>query len=58
MLRVKSVVIRKANPGTLKRGFGMKMWMWLCVERQSYLGFGNSQNEEDRMKHCDANKRC
>ena len=41
MLRVKSVVILKANPGILKRGGGIKMWMWLCVERGSHLGFEN-----------------
>ena len=41
MLRVKSVVILKANPGILKLGDGIKMWMWLCVERGSYLGFGD-----------------
>ena len=41
MLRVKSVVILKANPGILKRGGGTKMWIWLCVERVSYLRFGN-----------------
>ena len=29
----------KANPGILKLGGGIKMWMWLCVERESYLGF-------------------
>ena len=41
MLRVKSEVILRANPGILKHGGGIKMWMWLCVERGSYLGFGN-----------------
>ena len=40
MLRMKSVVILKANPGILKRGDGINRWMWLCVERESYLGFG------------------
>ena len=29
MLRVRSVVILKANLGLLKRGGGIKMWMWL-----------------------------
>ena len=38
MLRVKSVVILKANPGILKVGGGK---MWLCIEIESYLGFGN-----------------
>ena len=41
MLRVKSVVILKANPGILKLGGGIKMWMWLCIERRSYLGSGD-----------------
>ena len=41
MLQVKSVVILKENPGILKCGGGIKMWMWLFVERESYLGFGN-----------------
>ena len=35
------MVILKANPGILKRGGGIKMWMWLYVERGCYLGFGN-----------------
>ena len=38
---MKSEVILKANPGILKRGGGIKMWMWLCVERRNYLGFRN-----------------
>ena len=42
MLQVKSVVMLKANPGILKHGGGLKMWIWLCVERRSCLGFGNS----------------
>ena len=41
MLQVKSVVILKANPGILKHGGGIKMWIWLSVERGSYLGFEN-----------------
>ena len=40
MLRLKYVVIIKANPGILKHGDGINRWMWLCVERESYLGFG------------------
>ena len=35
------MVILKANSGILKCGGGIKMWMWLFVERESYLGFGN-----------------
>ena len=30
------VVILKANPGILKRGGGIKMWVWLCVEREFF----------------------
>ena len=41
MLQVKSVVIVKANPGIFKHGGEIKMWMWLCVERESYLEFGS-----------------
>ena len=41
MLRVKSVFVLNANPGILKSDGGIKMWMWLCVERESYLEFGN-----------------
>ena len=32
------------------------MWMWFCVERGSDSGFGNSWNQEDRMKYCEAKK--
>ena len=35
------MVILKVNPDILKCGGGMKMWMWLCEERESYLEFGN-----------------
>ena len=35
------VVILKTTPGILKRGDGIKMWIWLCSERGSYLRFGN-----------------
>ena len=31
----------KSNPDILKRDGGIKMWMWVCVERESYLRFGN-----------------
>ena len=50
------MVILKPNPGILKRGGGIKMWMWMCVERQSYLGFGINWNEEDRKKYCETKK--
>ena len=51
------MVILKANPGILKRDGGIKMWMWLCIERESYLGFGSSLNEEDRKKYCEIKKK-
>ena len=35
------MVILKKNPGILKRGGGIKLRIWLCVERGSYLGFRN-----------------
>ena len=35
------MAIVKANLGILKYGGGLNMWMWLCAERKSYLGFGN-----------------
>ena len=53
---MKSVIILKVNPGILKRGGGIKMWIWLCVERGSCLGFGKSRNEEDWKKYCDVKK--
>ena len=40
MLQLEVLVILKANPGNLKCGGRIKIWMWLCVERESYLGFG------------------
>ena len=56
MLWVKSVVIIKTNPGILKRGSGIKMWVWLCVERELFRVWKQSQNEEDRKKKCEAKK--
>ena len=41
MLQVKSLVTLKANPDIFKCGGGIKTSMWLCVERESYLWFGN-----------------
>ena len=51
MLQVKSVVILKANPGILKQGGGIKMLMWLCVERGSHLGV-----KENNKKYCETKK--
>ena len=32
----------KGKPRYFERWCGaIKMWMWLCVERENYLGFGN-----------------
>ena len=41
MLRKNSTAILKTNPGILKCGGGIKMWMWLGLERESYLELGN-----------------
>ena len=41
MLRVEYEVILNANPDISKRGGGIKMWMWLRVERERYLGIEN-----------------
>ena len=46
MLQV-SLVILKPKPGILKHGGGIKKRMWMCVVKESYLGFGNNQNDED-----------
>ena len=54
MLQVKSVIILNANPGILKCGGGIKMWMQLCVESESYLGFGKRLRM--RKKYCEAKK--
>ena len=43
---MKSVVILKANPGSLKCGSGIKMWMWLCVEREQFSIWKQSSNEK------------
>ena len=56
MLRVKSVVILKPNSGILKRSGGIKMWMWLCVERQLFRIWKQSRNEKDRKKYYEAKK--
>ena len=31
----------KGKPRHFETWFGIKMWMWLCAERETYLGFGN-----------------
>ena len=54
MLRVNSVVILKTNPDILKRVGGIKTWIRLCVERESYLGFGKRLGM--RKKCCEAKK--
>ena len=58
MLRVKSVVMLKANPGILKCGGVIKMWMWPCVERERELFriWRQSWNEGDRKKYYKAKK--
>ena len=56
MLRVKSVVILKANPGILKCSGGIKMWIWLCVERGCYLGFENRVRMRKIERNIEAKK--
>ena len=57
MLGVKSVVILKANPGILKRGGEIKIWLWLCVERESYLEFGSrARMRKIGKKYCEAKR--
>ena len=51
------MVILKANPCTLKRGGGIKMWMWLCVETESYLEFGSrARMRKIGKKYCEAKR--
>ena len=49
------MVILKANPFILKRGGGIKMWTWLCVERESYLGFANRVGMRKIGRNIEAN---
>ena len=56
MLRLKYVFILKANPNILKCDGGIKMWMWLCVERELFRIWKQSWNEEDRKKCYEAKK--
>ena len=45
------------HPGILKCGGGIKMWMWLCVERESYLEFGSRVGmTKIGKKYCEAKK--
>ena len=54
---MKSVVIVKANPGIFKHGGEIKMWMWLCVERESYLEFGSRARVKNiGKKYCETKK--
>ena len=50
------MVILKANPCILKHGCGIKMWMWLCAERELFRIWKQSQNKEDRKKYYGAIK--
>ena len=50
------MVILKPNSGILKRSGGIKMWMWLCVERQLFRIWKQSRNEKDRKKYYEAKK--
>ena len=48
------MVILKANPGILKYGGEIKMWMWLCEERERELF--RIWNEQDRKNYCESKK--
>ena len=52
------MVILKANPGILKCSGGIKMWIWLCVERGCYLGFGNRVRMRKIERNIVRQKRC
>ena len=52
------MVILKPNPGILKRDGGIKVWMWLCVERENYLGFGNRVGMRKIGRNSVTKKRC
>ena len=32
------------------------MWMWMCVKKELFKFWKQSQNEEDRKKYCEAKK--
>ena len=42
----------------LKLGGGTKMWMWLCVERGSYLGFGDRVGMRKIGRNIARQKKC
>ena len=48
----------KTNPGILNSGVGGKMWMLLCVERMSYLGFGNRVGMRKIGRNIERQKKC
>ena len=58
MLQVKFVAMLKTNPGILNSGVGGKMWMLLCVERMSYLGFGNRVGMRKIGRNIERQKKC
>ena len=58
MLRVKSVVILKANPGILKLGGGKDVDVAVGRKRESYLGFRNRVGMRKRGRNIVRQKRC
>ena len=56
MLRVKSVVILKANPGILKCGGNKDVDVAVCRKRELFRIWKQSRNGEDRKKYCEAKK--
>ena len=58
MLQVKFVAMLKTNPGILNSGVGEKMWMLLCVERMSYLGFENRVGMRKIGRNIERQKKC
>ena len=52
------MVILKTYPGISKHDGGIKMWMWLCLERELFSIWKQSRNEEDKKKHCEAKNDC
>ena len=55
---MKFVAMLKANPGILNSGVGEKMWMLPCVERWSYLGFGNRVGMRKIGRNIERQKKC
>ena len=46
----------KGKPRYFETVGGIKIRMWLCLERGNYFGFGHSWNEQDRKKYCEVKR--